>query len=129
FLDKIGKQASARRGVDQGLKTMCEQVRHAAGAAIFDVVMDWMGVAARGLERGEHRRSLGPARDHETFAEHEILEPALFAHHAVLCGVEVGHVGFLPFLFDVIYRYRSGRAATIGSIRRARAIARSASSR
>ena len=54
-----------------------------------------MGVAARGLERGEHRRGLGPARDHEAFAEHEILEPALFAHHAMLCGVEVCHVGFL----------------------------------
>ena len=57
-----------------------------------------MGVAARGLERGEHRRGLGPARDHEAFAEHEIFEPALFAHHAMLCGVEVGHVGFLRMM-------------------------------
>src|SRR5215210_5365679 len=72
---------------------MCEQVRHAAGAAIFDVVMDRMGIAARGLECREHRRGLGPARDHEALAEHEILEPALLAHHAMLGGVEVGHVG------------------------------------
>jgi hypothetical protein len=57
--------------------------------------MDRVGVAARGLERCEHRRGLGPARDHEALAEHEILEPALFAHHAVQCGIEVGHGGFL----------------------------------
>ena len=89
----IGKQPGARRGVHQGLEAMREQIRHAAGAAIFDVVMDRMGVAARGLERGEYRRGLGPARDHEALAEHKILEPALLAHHAVLCGVEVGHGG------------------------------------
>jgi hypothetical protein len=56
-----------------------------------------MGVAARGLERGEYRRGLGPARDHETLAKDEILEPALFAYHAMPGGIEVGHVGFLPF--------------------------------
>jgi len=61
--------------------------------------MDRMGVAARGLERGEHRRSLGPARDHETLAEHEILEPALRGYHAMLGGVELGHAAF-PALFS-----------------------------
>jgi hypothetical protein len=34
---------------------------------------------------------LGPARDHEAFAEHEILEPALLRHHAMRGGIEVGH--------------------------------------
>src|SRR3954463_2093002 len=84
--------------MDEGLEAMREQVRHTAGAAKLDVVMDRMGVAACGLERGEYRRCLGPARDPEAFAEHEIIEPALLAHHAMLGGVEVGHVGFLPFL-------------------------------
>src|SRR5882724_8947879 len=79
----------------QRLEAMREQIRHAAAAAIFDVVMDRVGIAAGGLERGEYRRGLGPARDHEAFAEHEILEPALLADHTVLCGVELGHGGFL----------------------------------
>src|SRR4051794_33501895 len=70
---------------------MRQQIRHAAGAAIFDVIVDRMGIAAGGLERGEYRRGLGPARDHEALAEHEIFEPALFADHAMLGGIEVGH--------------------------------------
>jgi hypothetical protein len=70
---------------------MREQVRHAAGAAIFDVVVDRMGIAARGLERSEHCRGLGPAWDHKAFAEHEIFEPALLRHHAMRGGIEVGH--------------------------------------
>ena len=68
---------------------MSEQVRHAAGAAIFDVLMHGMSVAARGLKGGEHRRRHGTAGDHEAFAKHEILEPALLWHHAMLRGVEV----------------------------------------
>src|SRR5215470_12399689 len=66
-------------------------MRHAAGAAIFDIVMDRVGVAARGLERREDRRGLGAARQHEALADHEILEPALLGHHAVRCGIELGH--------------------------------------
>jgi hypothetical protein len=77
--------------VDQGLEAMRQQVRHAAGAAIFDVVMDRMGVAARGLEGGEHRRRLGAAGNDKALTEHKILEPALFWHHAVPGGVELGH--------------------------------------
>lgn len=50
-----------------------------------------MGVAARGLERGEYRRGLGPARQHETFTEDEILEPALRRDHAMLGRIEVAH--------------------------------------
>ena len=91
----IGKQPGAGRGVDQGLETMRQQVRHAAGAAIFDVVMHRMGIAARGLERREYRRRHGAARDHKALAEHKILEPALLRHHAMLCGIELGHGWFL----------------------------------
>src|SRR5947208_6964141 len=96
---------------------MREQVRHVTGAAIFDVVMDRMGIAARGLERGEYCRGLGPARNHKALAEHKILEPALLGHHAMLCGIELGHGGFSCGLCDAAYRYRTDGAATIGSIR------------
>jgi hypothetical protein len=41
--------------VDQGLETMGQQIGHAAGAAVFDVVMYGMGVAAGGLEGREYR--------------------------------------------------------------------------
>jgi hypothetical protein len=34
---------------------MRQQVGHAAGAAIFDVVMHRMGIAAGGLKRREYR--------------------------------------------------------------------------
>ena len=51
-----------------------------------------------GLTLSEYRRRLGPARDHEALAEHEILEPALFAHHAMGGGVEVGHETFPAML-------------------------------
>src|ERR1700731_2018446 len=75
---------------------MGEQVRHAAGAAIFDVVMDGMGVAARGLEGGEHRRRHGAARNHKALAEGKILEPALLRHHAMACRIELGHGWWFP---------------------------------
>jgi len=51
--------------------------------------VDRVGVAARGLKRREDRRALGTARDHESFAEHEVLEPALLWHHAMLGGIEL----------------------------------------
>ena len=70
---------------------MGEQVRHAAGAAIFDVVMNGVGIAARGLKRGENRRRHGAAGNDEALAESEILEPALLRHHAMLRGIELGH--------------------------------------
>src|SRR5262245_8024481 len=68
-------------------------MRHAAAAAIFDVVVDRMGVAARGLERREDRRRLGAAGQHEALANDKILEPALLGHHAVRGGIEFGHGG------------------------------------
>ena len=91
FLDQIGKQACSRRGVDQGLEAMGQQVRHAAGAAIFGVVMHRMGIAARCLEGREHGRRHGAARNDKALAKRKILEPALFAHHAMLGGIELGH--------------------------------------
>ena len=98
----IRKQPGAWRGVHQRLKAVRQQMRHALGAAIFDVVMDRVGVAARGLERGEDRRGLGAARQHEALAEHEILEPALLGHHAVRGGIELGHGVFLGVSLAVL---------------------------
>src|SRR5262245_665936 len=87
-------------------------MRHAAGAAILDVVMDRVGVAARGLERREDRRGLGAARQHEALANDKILEPALLGHHAVRGGIEFGHgVSFMV----VDDPYRRGSMAAIGS--------------
>src|SRR5882757_9390328 len=75
--------------------------------------MDRMGIAARGLERREHRRGLGPARDHEALAQRKILEPALVRHHAMLGGVELGHIRFPVMFFlrmpDVPVSQRSHR--------------------
>src|SRR5450631_2148090 len=88
---------------------MREQVRHAAGAAIFYVVMDRMGIAARGLKRGEHGRRHGSARNDKTLAQRKILEPALLRHHAMQGGVEVGHGGFPASV--LIHAYRSGVVA------------------
>jgi hypothetical protein len=91
FLNQIGKQPAPRRGVDQGLEAMRQQVWHAAGTAILDVVVHRMVIAAGGLEGREHRRCHGAARNHEAFTEDKILEPALFAYHAMRSGVELGH--------------------------------------
>jgi hypothetical protein len=91
FLHQIGKQPGSRRGVDQGLETVGQQIRHAAGAAVFDIVMHGMGVAARGLKGREYRRGHGAAGNDKTLAEHEILKPALLRHHAVPGGIELGH--------------------------------------
>src|SRR5262245_28882733 len=85
---------------------------HAAGAAIFDVVMDRMGVAARGLERREDRRGLGAAGQHEALANDKILEPALLRHHAMRGGIEFGHGGSFMVVDDP---YRTGSIAAIGS--------------
>jgi hypothetical protein len=77
----------------QRLKPVRKEIRHAAGAAIFDVVMDRMSVSARGLKGGEHRRGLRTARDHKALAEGKIFEPALRLHHAMPGGIEVDHGG------------------------------------
>src|SRR6202012_579560 len=119
LLGEVGKQPGARGGVHQGLEAVREQIGHAAGAAIYHVVMDRMGVAAGELERREHRRGLGAARDHEALAELEILEPALLRHHAMLVRIELGHGG-APAL-SKSYRYRRGAAAAIGLARCRRA--------
>src|SRR5579871_3900243 len=66
-------------------------MRHAARAAIFDIVVDGVGVAAGGLEGREHRRCLRAARDHKALAKDKILEPALLGYHAVAFGIEIGH--------------------------------------
>src|SRR5216683_2873236 len=95
FLHHKGKQPAAGCSVDQGLETMREQVRHAAGAAIFDVVMNGMGIAARGLKRGEDGRRHGAAGNDKALAQRKILEPALLRHHAMQCGIELGH-GWFP---------------------------------
>src|SRR4051812_14851938 len=98
-LDQEWKQAGTGRGMDQGLESVGEQIGHAAGAAIFDVVVNGVGVAARGLERRKHRRCHGAARQHEAFAEDKILEPALLGYHTMIGGVELGHGGsWLLFL-------------------------------
>jgi len=61
------------------------------GAAVFDVVMHRVGIAARCLEGREHGRRHGTARNDKALAKHKILEPALFAHHAMQSGIELGH--------------------------------------
>jgi hypothetical protein len=114
ILDQKRKQARARRGVDQRLEAMRQQVRHAAGAAIFDIVVDRMSVAACGLEGREDRRCLRAARQDKTLAEHEILKPALRLHHAVRGGIEVGHGGGPPARQAMQYRYRGAGSAAIG---------------
>src|SRR5664279_6000970 len=96
---------------------MGEQVGHAAGAAIFDIVMHRVGIAAGGLKRREYRRCHGAAGNDEALAEHKILEPALLRHHAMLGGIELGHSGFLLSFFQAAdaYRYRRGVAAATRS--------------
>ena len=71
---------------------MGQQVRHSAGAAILDIIMYGMGVAARGLKGCEYRRRHGAAGNDKALAEREILEPALLCHHAMFGGIEIGHV-------------------------------------
>jgi hypothetical protein len=53
--------------------------------------MHRMAIAARGLKRREYRRCHGAAGNDKTFAEDEILEPALLRHHAMCGGIEFGH--------------------------------------
>jgi hypothetical protein len=85
--------------------------------------MDRMRVAAGGLEGREHRRGHGPARDHETLAEHKILEPALRLHHAVGGGIEVFHVG-CPQQGSISHRYSRSENASMISRQSRRAAVR-----
>jgi hypothetical protein len=114
FLDQKGEQPGARRGVDQRLETVGEQIGHAAGAAVFHVVMHRMGIAARGLESGKHRRRHGAARNDKALTEHKILEPALFRHHAMGSWIELGH-GLVPAGYRV-HPYRSSFLAAMDSV-------------
>src|ERR1700678_1926043 len=89
---------------------MRQQVRHAAGTAIFDVVMHGMGIAARRLKGREYRRRHGAAGNHKALAEHEVFKPALFRHHAMPGGVELGHdyFSFGRSVTSVSQRWRRG---------------------
>src|SRR5215471_1564675 len=73
---RYGNNPAPGAGMDQRLKAVREQVRHATGAAILDIVMHGVSVAARGLEGGEYGAGLGAARQHKALAKHEVLEPA-----------------------------------------------------
>ena len=62
FADDMGKQARARRGEGQYLKTVGERSAIAQRFAIFDVVMDRVVVEADGLEGGEIAVAQGARR-------------------------------------------------------------------
>ncbi len=97
---------------------MRQQVRHAAGAAIFDVVMHRVGIAARGLERGEYRRGHGAARESRSARRARnprtsvVPAPCDAGRDRTRSWRVSCRVWTLP-----AYRYRSAAAAAIGSIR------------
>src|SRR5271167_271506 len=73
----MGKSRSAGGGEAKNLKAMRERRRMAALPAIFDIVMDRVIVGRDRLERGKMRLGHGAARDCETLADRQVLEPAI----------------------------------------------------
>ena len=73
----MGKGAGAGGGEAENLKAMCKRRRMAALAAIFDIVMDRVIIRRDRLKRGEMRLGHSAARDCETLADREVLEPAI----------------------------------------------------
>src|SRR6478752_2320239 len=83
------KESGARSGLDQRLETMRKHAGQSMGSAVLHIVVNWMVVAARRLERQEQRLAHRPAWRYEAFTDPEVLEPALLRHHAVGGGIEV----------------------------------------
>ena len=74
------KLTGTGRSLDQHLKAMCQQVRHATAAAELHIVVNRMIVAAGHRKRGKQRFCHGARGQQETLADDEIIEPALRAH-------------------------------------------------